>query len=179
MSSYQTNYIYSSKIRLMVFLALLLSVNGCSRTDREKAVYSFVEEGVSLAESHDVGRLMDLTDENLVIGPGKHSRKEVRRVLFVMLKRYGHFRIHYPQPSVKLSDDEQRAIVKMNLLIANKNQLFPDLDLLYQDSAAWLQTVDENADLYTLSMELNFDSGDWLLKKARITKFGRPHGIMQ
>jgi hypothetical protein len=156
----------------------LVTLTACSKTEREEAVYQLIQEGVQLAQAHDLSGMMDLTRDDFTVGPGDHSRKEVRRILFVMLKRYGHFRILYPNPSVKLSEDEQIASVKMNFLIAKKDQTFPELELLYKDPTTWLATADKSADLYTLSMELRFDSGNWLLQKARITGFSRPHGRM-
>lgn len=167
---------FSTRIHTLFFIFCLTTLSACSKTEREEAVYQLVQEGVELAEAHDLGGMMDLTGDDFTAGPGDHGKKEVRRILFVMLKRYGKFRILYPKPSVKLSEDEQTAIVKMNFLIAKKEQPFPELELLYKDSTAWLAAVDKSADLYTLSMELRFDSGDWLLKKARITGFARPHG---
>ncbi len=139
-------------------------------------MYQLIQEGARLAEAHDIGGMMDLTMADFTADPGGHPRKEARRILFVMLKRYGSFRILYPQPSVKLSEDEQSASVKMNFLIAQKEQSLPELELLYEDPTTWLATVDKSADLYTLSMELRYISGNWLLQKARITTFVRPHG---
>ena len=155
---------------------LLLSLAACSKTDGEEAIRSLVQEGVNLAESHDLGGRMDLLDEGFTAGPGEHGKPEVRRILFVMLKRYGNFRILYPNPAIRLSDDEQTAVVKMNFLIARKQQLFPELELLYSKPAAWLEAVDKGVDLYTLSMELGVGSGRWLLRRARLTGYARPHG---
>lgn len=159
-------------------LLCLLALSACSKTEREELVHRFIQDGVDLAESHDLGGMMEMTMNGFTADPGNHSRKETRRILFVMLKRYGNFHILYPKPSVKLSEDEQIASVRMNFVIAQKEQLFPELKLLYTDPAAWLEALDKGADLYTLSMQLRYDSGDWLLEKARITGFTRPHGRM-
>ncbi len=166
-------------IKKFAVITLILSLSvltACSRTPGEEAIYQLVEDGVSMAESHDLGGMINLLEDGFIAGPGNHSKQEVRRILFVMLKRYGKFRILYPRPSIQLSDDEQGAIVKMTLLIASKQQPFPELDLFYSEPTAWLAAVDKSADLYTLSMELGIESGEWLLRKARITGFTRPHG---
>lgn len=161
---------------LVVVLSLLFQLTACSRTEREEEVYRLVQQGVELAEAHDLGGLMDLTQDDFTADPGKRSSKDVRRILFVTFKRFGKFNILYPKPSVRLSEDEETAIVKMNFLITSKDKPFPELELLYEDSAAWLKVVDERSDIYTLSMELGYVSGDWLVRKARITGFARPHG---
>jgi len=168
----------SLPVQVICSLLCLLLLSACSKTEREEAVYSFIQDGVDLAESHDLGGIMEMTTDGFTAGPGNYSRKETRRILFVMLKRYGNFHILYPKPSVKLSEDEQTASVRMNFIIAKKEQLFPELKLLYTDPTAWLAAVDKGTDLYTLSMQLRYDSGDWLLEKARITGFARPHGKM-
>ncbi len=165
-------------ISTLCLIFFLTALSSCSKTGREKALYQFVQKGIELAEAHDLGGMMDLTGDDFTAGPGNHTKKEVKRILFVILKRYGKFRILYPKPAVKLSENEETAIVKMNFLIAKKEQLFPELELLYKDSTAWLLAVDEGSDLYTLSMELHFDSGNWFMKRARITGFARPHGRM-
>lgn len=157
-------------------ICTLLLLFACAKTAREEAVYQLIQQGVQLAQAHDLGGMMDLTRDDFTAGPGEHSRQEVRRILFVMLKRYGKFRILYPKPAVTLSEDELFASVKMNFIIATKDQNFAELDLLYQDPATWLATVDKRVDLYTLSMELRFESGNWLVQQARITSFARPHG---
>ncbi|MCP4341994.1 MAG: hypothetical protein GY799_24695, partial [Desulfobulbaceae bacterium] len=159
-------------------LLCLSLLSACSKTEREEAVYQLVADGVTMAEAHDLGGMMSLMADGFIAGPGQHSKQESRRILFVMLKRYGKFRVLYPRPVVKLSEDEQTARVKMNFLIATKGQLFPELELLYADPAAWVEAVDKGADLYTLSMQLSHGSGDWLLGRARITSFASPHGRM-
>ncbi len=167
------------KIKNLACVLLSLSLlSACSKTEREEAVYQLVADGVTMAETHDLGGMMSLMADGFIAGPGQHSKQESRRILFVMLKRYGKFRVLYPRPVVKLSEDEQTAQVKMNFLIATKVQLFPELELLYADPSAWVEAVDKGADLYTLSMELGYDSGNWLLGRARITRFARPHGRM-
>ena len=166
----------STKISLVVLSSLLLLLAACSKTEREEEVYRFIQQGVELAEAHSLGDLMDMAREGFIAEPGKRSSKEVRRILFVAFKRFGKFQILYPKPSVRLSEDEETAIVKMNFLITKKEKPFSELKLLYDDPAAWLNAVDERNDIYTLSMELEYESGDWMVTKARLTGFARLHG---
>ncbi len=164
--------------RFMIVLLFLFLLAACSKTEREEEVYLFIEQAVELAEGHQLGALMDLTQDGFTAGPGNHSSKDVRRILFVTFKRFGRFRIHYPRPSVRLSEEEDTAIVRMNFLLTTADKPIPELELLYEDSTAWIKAVDERSDLYTLSLELGYESGDWLVKKARITSFTRPHGLL-
>lgn len=163
-------------LRFVILLSVLSMLYACAKTEREELVYQLIQRAVERAEAQDMGGLLDLTREGFTVDPGHHPGAEVRRMLFVAFKRLGRFRIHYPMPVVKLSEDEETATVKMNFLVASKDRVFPELELLVQDPDAWMQAVDKHADLYTLSLELVFDSGDWLVKRARITSYTSPHG---
>ncbi len=166
----------SELIRRLSVLLLLFLMVACARTEREEEVHQFIQQAVELAEAHNLGELMDLAQAGFSVDPGNHAEKEVRRILFVTFKRFGRFNILYPRPSVRLSEDEETAVVKMNFLITKQDERLPELELLYEDSAAWLKAVDEGSDIYTLSMELVYESGNWMVNKARITGFARPHG---
>lgn len=172
--------IFNSSIKkiagTMLLLTILIQLSSCAKTDREKQLYQLIEQGVELAEGHNIRGLMELTQDSFTAGPGDRSKQEVRRILFVAFKRFGEFNIHYPKPSIRVSPDENSAIVKMNFLMASKESLFPELEQLYEDASAWIETVDKRADIYTLSIELEYESDSWLINKARITGFGRPHG---
>jgi hypothetical protein len=161
---------------LTVLLFVLIQISACAKTDREQQLYQMIKHGVELAEEHDLSGLMDLTQDGFIAGPGNLPRQEVRKILFITFKRFGKFNIHHPKPSIRLSVDEEKAVVKMSFLMASQGQVFPELKLLYEDAAAWVDGVDKRADLYTLSMELEYESGSWLVKKAQISGFARPHG---
>ncbi len=164
--------------RFAVVLAMLSLLIACAKTEREEALHQRIKQAAGLAERHDIRGLLDLTQEGFIVDPGGYTSPDVRRILFVTFKRYGKFRIHYPQPTVMLSEDEETATVKMHFLIATEDRSLPKLEQLYKDPEAWLMTVDRHADIYTLSVEFGFKSGNWLAKKARISSFGRPHGQM-
>ncbi len=161
---------------LVVLLSMVVQMNACAKTDREEQAYQLIKQGVELAEGHNLNGLMELTQDNFNAGPGNRSRQDVRRILFVAFKRFGKFSIHHPRPIVRVLDDGERAIVRMKFLIASQAQDFPELKLLYEDTAAWIAAVDEHADMYALSMELEYKSDKWLVKKARISGFAKPHG---
>jgi hypothetical protein len=159
-----------------ILLSTLMQISACAKTDREEQIYQLIRQGVELAEGHKLGDLMAFTKDSFTAGPGNHSRQDVRRILFVAFKRFGKFSIHYPRPSIRLSDDQNTAIVKMSILMASKDSIFPELKLLYDDTSAWVEAVDKSADIYTLSLELEYESDRWLVKKARISSLAIPHG---
>lgn len=161
---------------VIILLSTLMQITACAKTDREEQIYQLIRQGVELAEGHKLGDLMALTKDGFTAGPGNRSRQDVRRMLFVVFKRFGKFSIHYPRPSIRLSDDENTAIVKMSILMASKESIFPELKLLYDDTSAWVEAVDNRADIYALSMELEYESDNWLVKKARISSLTKPHG---
>lgn len=155
---------------LGVFL-LIGMVTGCSSTDEETAILELIALGVQRAEAHDLGGLMDLSTEDFLAEPGGYPRTEAKRFLFVGMKRYGNFRIHHPRPSIELTADKRQATATLHFLIVNKEQLFPGLETLGDDPAGWLAAVDANADLFTLSMLLRAEGGDWRIFRAKLTRF--------
>jgi hypothetical protein len=161
---------------LTILLTLVMLISACAKTDREEQAYQLIQQGVDLAEGHNLSGLMELTQDSFSAGPGNRSRQDVRRILFVAFKRLGKFSIHHPKPNIRVSEDGERAIVKMKLLIASQAQEFPELKLLYEDTTAWIEAIDQHADIYTLSMELEYESNNWLVKKASISGFAQPHG---
>lgn len=165
--------------RFSTCLALaLLSVvlAACSRTDEEAAIRQLIAEGAQRAEAHDLGGLMALSTEDFVAEPGPYPRTEAKRFLFVGLKRYGNFRIHYPRPAITLSEDRRQATATLHFLIVNRDRLFPELEVLYDDPAGWLAAVDANADLFTLALDLRGAGEDWQVRRARLTRFAGLRG---
>lgn len=164
------------QITMVFLIATLLMSTGCSSTDDEAAIHALIQEGVERAEAHDLGGLVDLTSEGFVAEPGNHPRREAKRFLFVGLKRYGNFRIHHPKPSITLEENGQRAAVSLHFLIVNRDQIIPGLEGLYEDPLGWVQALDRNADLFTLSMKLSREEGDWRVYRARLTRFAGLQG---
>ncbi len=159
-------------------LAVAFSVTGagCSKTDEEAAILELIQEGAGLAEAHDLGGVVDLTTDSFVADPGGFPRREAKRILFVGFKRYGNFRILYPQPSITLDESKQHASATLHFLVANKQQVIPDLEGLYDNPSQWFAALDKNADLFTLTMNLQLISGDWRVHRAKLTRFAGLQG---
>lgn len=157
---------------LFVVLLFLLGLGaGCSKTDDSLAIQRLIEEGVILAEAHDLSGLMDLTSDAFIAEPGSYPWKEAKRFLFVGMKRYGNFRILHPQASIAMDKDKLHARATLHFLIVRKEQTVPGLKDLYNDPLGWLQVVDRNADLFTLSLSLRLEGRDWLVHRAKLTRF--------
>jgi hypothetical protein len=171
-----SKYVLFKIVSVTVLLPVLIGVSSCARTDKEEQLYQLIKQGVELAEGHDLSGLMDLTKDEFVARPGDRPKQEVRQILFVTFKRFGRFRIHYPKPVITVSEDGESAIVRMTFLMASQDQVFPELKLLYEDAVAWMEKVDKRTDLYAISMELEYESNNWFVTKARISRFSNPGG---
>lgn len=152
-------------------LLLCLTLAACSSTDEETAIQRLIDAGVTLAEAHDPGGMMDLTSDDFIAEPGAYPRTEAKRFLFVGLKRYGNFRIHHPRPSITVAADKQQATATLHFLIVNKEQRFPELQVLYDNPIEWLAAIDDSADLFTLVMQLRRDDEEWRVLRAKLTRF--------
>lgn len=161
----------SSSARVLGLVLLVMTLSACSRTDEETAIQELIASGVKHVEAHDVGGVMDLATDDFLAEPGNYPRNEAKRFLFGGMKRYGSFRIHHPRPSITLAENRRQASATLHFLIVNKEQLFPTLETLRDDPVGWLAAVDANADLFTLSMELRMESGDWRVYRAKLTRF--------
>ena len=138
-----------------------------------------IEQGGRLDEAHDLSGLQELTSEYFLAEPGNHPWEEAKRGLFIGMKRYGNFHILHPQPSVTVEENKQRAKTTLHFLIIDRDQTIPGLDELYDNPVVWLETIDKSADLYTLSLLLRLEDGEWLVQRAKLTRFGGLQGHWQ
>jgi hypothetical protein len=158
--------------RQAIFWAILfVFVSSCSPKDEVAAIRELIQKGAELAEDHDVGGLMELTTENVIALPGRHSRIEIKRILWLAFKHYGNLKILYPEPSVNLTSNENSASSRVYLLIVKKDRNLPELKELYTEPRRWLEEVGENADLYQLDLQILKRDGDWLVKQAHLEGF--------
>ncbi len=165
-----------SRTTIAVLLLAGAALAACSRTDEASAIAALIAEGVEQAQAHDLGGLEDLTTADFIAEPGSYPWAEAKRFVFLGMKRYGNFRIHYPQPSIDVSEDRRRATATVHFLIVDKERPFPELQQLYDDPVGWLAAVNSRADLYTLALELRSDDGDWRVYRARLTRFSGLQG---
>ena len=154
---------------LVVILSLLFP--SCSKEDEVEKIRSLIKEGAELAEKHDLSGLIEFTTEDFLAQPGKHARREVRRILWFAFNHYGHFSIIYPEPSVDLGPEGREASARIYFLIVKKEHSAPKVKDLYKDPKRWLEEVGDTADLYRLSLEWSKENGDWLVKRALLEPF--------
>ena len=155
-------------ISRLVVLGVILSLffPSCSKEDDAEKIRGLIKEGAELAEKHDLSGLIKFTTEDFLAQPGKHGRREVRRILWFGFNHYGHFRIIYPEPSVDLGPEGREASARVYFLIVKKEQSTPKVRDLYKDPKGWIEEVGDTADLYRLSLEWSKEKGDWLVKRA-------------
>jgi len=157
---------------LSILLAILfLFVISCSEKDDAAAIRALIKKGAELAEDHDVSGILELTTEDVVALPGRHDRREIKRIIWAAFMHYGKLNVLYPKPSVDLSDTENGASCRIYLLIVKKEHALPDLKALYYDPKRWLEGVGENADLYQINLQLLKKDGTWLVRKAHLEGF--------
>ena len=150
---------------------LFVFVSSCSPKDEVAAIRELIQKGAELAEDHDVGGIIKLTTEDVVALPGRHNRMEIKRIIWLAFKHYGNLKILYPEPSVKLTSNENSASSRVYLLIVKKDRKLPELKELYTEPRRWLEEVGENADLYQLNLQMLKKDGDWLVKQAHLEGF--------
>ena len=143
---------------------------GCGHNDEVAVIRDQIQKGAALAEAHDINGLMKLAAEDIVVNPGGYNRREIKRIIWAVLRHYGHIKIIYPRPSVDLSNDNQ-ASCGLVFLIVKKNRVIPDVKELYDDPQAWIETVGANADLYRLKFEMLKTNKGWQVKNAYLETF--------
>ena len=163
-------HLLAPRLKLLLLLLLLL-LPSCSKDDDTEKIRSLIKKGAELAEKHDLPGLLELTTEDFLALPGKHGRREVRRILWFTFNHYGNFKVLHPKPIVDLEPDGRLASARVYFLIVRREQSIPNLKDLYQDPQDWLEEVGENADLYRLKLDLEKDNGDWLVKRAFLEPF--------
>jgi hypothetical protein len=115
--------------------------------------------------------MLELATEDFMAQPGNIDRREVKKFIWLVFRKYGKFRILYPEPAIELAADNQSAAATVHFLIAKKEQTIPKLEKLYKDPQRWLEEVRENADLYRLNLKLLQKNGDWLVRITEVEPF--------
>jgi hypothetical protein len=162
---------FSSDSVLVLVLLSFLGLVACAEKDDTEAVRALMERGAALAEQHDIGALMDLCSEDFRAEPGGLDRNGAKGVLWRAFQYYRDFKVLYPRPSVKVSEDGEDASARCPFLIVRSETTVPKLQELYEDPRAWVQEVGEKADLYCLTLGLQKKGDDWLVQGARIERF--------
>ena len=155
----------------ILWAIFLLIVASCAPKDEVAAIRELIQKGAQLAEDHDVGGIMELTTADVVALPGQHNRLEIKRIIWTAFIHYGRLKVLYPEPSVRLTSNEDIASSRVYLLIVKKDRNVPELKALYKDPQRWLEEVGENADLYQLDLQILKKNGEWLVKQAHLEGF--------
>jgi hypothetical protein len=157
---------------LLAFSALaLLPIPCCGEKDDVTAIRSLIKKGAGHAEKHEIEGILKLASEDLRVLPGDADRREVRRILWLAFRHYGDLRVIYPRPGIEIEKDGNHASAQFPFLIVKRDQSFPKLNELVNDSQKWVQEVGERADLYRLKLRLSKIRGEWLVNHAQIERF--------
>lgn len=150
---------------------LVLTVLSCSKKDDETAINNLIREGADLAEKHEIGNIMDLAKDDFVGMPGKLNKRETKGLLWRTFNYYKAFKILYPKPEMTIEENGQNALAKLPFLIVKEDHAFKKLKDLFEDPKQWVEEAGKSADIYRLELELVKSDGDWLVQRARVTKF--------
>lgn len=143
--------------------SILLS---CSGKDDVTAIRELISEAAGFAEEHDIGGIMALTSEDFKALPGKLDHRRVKRMLWLVFKKYGQLRIVHPIPGVQV--EEGSATARFPFLIIKKDQSLPALKELYQDPKRWVEEIGEKGDLYNMELTLVKKGDDWIVTRAHV-----------
>lgn len=159
------------QLSILLTIVFLFVLSCSEKKDDVAAIRALIKKGAQLAENHDVSGILELSTEDVVALPGRHNRREIKRIIWSAFMHYGKLKVLYPEPSVDLSDTQNRASCTIYMLIVKKEQAFPGLKTLYNDPKRWLEEVGENADLYQINLRLLKKDGAWLVRQAILERF--------
>jgi len=154
----------------LIIAALLLHLS-CGKGDNVQAIRELIDKGAVLGEKHDIGGLMKLATEDFLALPGDLDRQSAKAILWRAFKYYGVFKVLHPLVKVTVDSEGKKASAGFPFLIVRENVFFPGLKDLAEDPRRWLEEVGENADLYSLDMELVKDNSEWFVRKALLKRF--------
>ncbi len=172
------NFLFTRTLLILLGTISIFCLASCAEKDDVTLIRNLIKEGAALAEEQDISAMMELTTEDFLAQPGNRNRREVRKFIWLVFRKYGKFRILYPEPAIELAADNQSAAATVHFLIAKKEQTIPKLEKLYKDPQRWLEEVSENADLYRLNLKLRQKNGDWLVSITAVEPF-RGFGFSQ
>ena len=163
----------TAQIRALVLLFLLSGAfiyPSCSGKDDVSAIRELIKEAAALAEEQDMGGIMDFTTEDFQGLPGKMDQRRVKRLLWLVFKKYGQLRVMHPVPGVDV--EGSNATAGFPFLIIKKDHSFPALKEFYEDPKRWVEEIGEGGDLYHLKLTLIKKGDDWLVTQAVLGRFG-------
>jgi hypothetical protein len=175
---YRHNFLFTRTLLILLGTISIFCLASCAEKDDVTLIRNLIKEGAALAEEQDISAMMELTTKDFLAQPGSRNRREVRKFIWLVFRKYGKFRILYPEPAIELASDNQSAAATVHFLIAKKEQTIPKLEKLYKDPQRWLEEVSENADLYRFNLKLLQKNGDWLVSITAVEPF-RGFGFSQ
>ena len=156
---------------LIVTLVIGALCLACARDNDAEQIRTRIAAGIDLAEAHEIGGLLKLASEEIRAMPMNLDRRGIKGVLWQSFKRYGAFVILYPRPTIEIGENAEEASTRFPFLIVKKENPIPGLEGVRDDPMAWVDAIDDAADLYSLRLEWIKQDGDWLVALAFLERF--------
>ena len=157
-----------NRIPPILCLSMLFLLIGCSRQDDTRLILELINSSARLAEVHRIGDLLDVAAADFIALPGNYNRSTTREILFRAFKYYGNFKIHYPQPSIRVDDDTGTSKVTVYFILVRQDLDLPDLKDLVDAPQQWLAAARQKADLYQLKLNLIKSDRQWKVQQAHL-----------
>jgi hypothetical protein len=162
----------ASFVRTIILVLVIGAVcSACTRDRDDERIRQRIAEGAGLAEAHEIGDLLELTTEQIRAMPMRLDRRGIKGFLWQTFRHYGTFALLYPRPTIEIAEDAREATTEFPFLIVKKALDIPGLDALRDDPMAWVDAVDDQADLYRLRLQWIKQDGDWLVDLAFLERF--------
>jgi hypothetical protein len=143
-------------------------MTGCGRKDDTRLIRELIDTSAHLAEAHRLGDLMEGATTDFLALPGNYNRSTTRGVLYRAFKFYGNFKIHFPQPTIRVDNHSGTAKATIHFILVRQDVDLPDLKDLVDSPQLWLKAARQKADLYQLKLDLIKSDKHWLVEKAHI-----------
>lgn len=161
---------HSLKLALLALACIVTFTTGCkSDTSDEAQIRAVVSEAVEYAEAHNTSDLLDLTSNEFIANPGRRTRADVSRVLFVAFKRYGNFKVQHPRYSVSIDDSGREASATIPFLVVREGQDDGELEEITGDPRSWVDAATRAVgDPHTLAIRFVKLRDTWKVKSVEI-----------
>jgi hypothetical protein len=150
-------------------LMILTICSGCSDKPQEARVRELIAQVVKHAELGQSGDLLELTTPDFRTTPHGVDRKKLRLRLRFGLQRFRNGTIHYPRPSVELSEGDTLAEVSFPFLTLKGHKA--ETAAGEQDETSWMEQMLDKARVMRIILWLRLVDDDWLIYQARLERF--------
>lgn len=156
-------------LRNEVTLFLVLSTVGlvnCRRPPDEEQILRWLEQAIADCEHGRSRELSARLTSGFELGDRPLHQLQVRRLIQYALSHTQGRRFYYPRPQISISEDGDRAEVGFPFLLTGASGGRSE-----KDAAHWLLEIADKTHLLRVSLRLERDGENWLVRGARIERF--------